>query len=101
MEKYKTPQQKLHIRYKNAKGKLENASQMSKESQNLVKRTLVNRKLALVTPPGKKTPSKINISKRWTLYLVKLHVYNRNLRSLFKNCKTRTRSKGNKVTTFR
>ena len=31
---------------------------MSKKSQNLVKRTPVNRELALVTPPRKKTPSK-------------------------------------------
>ena len=50
LEKYKVPPQKLHIRYKNAKRKLETASQMSKESQNLVKRTPVNRELALVTP---------------------------------------------------
>ena len=50
--------QKLHIRYKNVKRKLEVALQMSKESQNLIKRTPVNRNLALVTPPRKKTPSK-------------------------------------------
>ena len=31
---------------------------MSKESQNLVKRTPVNRELALLTPDRKKTPSK-------------------------------------------
>ena len=31
---------------------------MSKESQNLVKRTAVNRDLALVTPPRKKASSK-------------------------------------------
>ena len=31
---------------------------MSKKSQNLVKRTPVNRELALVTPPRKKTLSK-------------------------------------------
>ena len=37
LEKYKTPPQKLHIRYKNAKLKLKIASQMSKDSQNLVK----------------------------------------------------------------
>ena len=37
LEKYKTPPQKLHIRYKNAKRKLKIASQMSKDSQNLVK----------------------------------------------------------------
>ena len=42
----------------NAKCKLGIASQMSKESQNLVKRTPVIRELALVTPPIKKTPSK-------------------------------------------
>ena len=58
LEKYKTPPQKLHIQYKNAKRKLKIASQMSKESQNLVKKTPVNRELALVTPPRKKTPSK-------------------------------------------
>ena len=57
-EKYKTPPQKLHVRYKNAKRKLVIASQMSKESQNLVKRTAVNRDLALVTPPRKKASSK-------------------------------------------
>ena len=38
--------------------KLEIASQMSKESQNLVKRTPVNSELALVTPPRNKTLSK-------------------------------------------
>ena len=32
LEKHKTPPQKLHIRYKNAKRKLEIASQMSKDS---------------------------------------------------------------------
>ena len=32
LEKYKTPPQKLHIRYKNAKRKLEIASQMSNDS---------------------------------------------------------------------
>ena len=37
LEKYKTPPQKLHIRYKNAKRKLKIASQISKDSQNLVK----------------------------------------------------------------
>ena len=58
LEKYKTPPQKLLIRYKNGKHKLEIASQMSKESQTLAKRTTVNRELALVTPPRKKTPSK-------------------------------------------
>ena len=82
LEKYKTPPQKLHVRYKNAKRKLVIASQMSKESQNLVKRTAVNRDLALVTPPRKKASSKNNISKSWTLYLVKLHVYNSNVKKL-------------------
>ena len=81
-EKCKTPPQKLHVRYKNAKRKLVIASQMSKESQNLVKRTAVNRDLALVTPPRKKASSKNNISKSWTLYLVKLHVYNSNVKKL-------------------
>ena len=46
------------MRYKNVKRKLEVALQMCKESQNLIKRTPVNRDLALVTPPRKKTPSK-------------------------------------------
>ena len=63
-EKYKTPPQKLHVRYKNAKRKLVIASQMSKESQNLVKRTAVNRDLALVTPPRKKASSKKTISAK-------------------------------------
>ena len=67
LEKYKTPSQKLPMRYKNAKCKIEVTSQISKESQNLVKRTPVNRELASVTPPSN------NISKIWTLYLVKLH----------------------------
>ena len=67
LEKYKTPSQKLHMRYKNAKRKIKITSQISKESQNLVKRTPANRELASVTPPGN------NISKIWTLYLVKLH----------------------------
>ena len=58
LEKYKIPPQKLHIQYKNAKRKLKIVSQMSKESQNLVKKTPVNRELALVTPPRKNTPSK-------------------------------------------
>ena len=43
LEKYKTPPQKLHIRYKNPNRKLEIASQMSKDTQNLVKRTPVIR----------------------------------------------------------
>ena len=61
LEKYKTPPQKLHIRYKNAKRKLEIASQMSKDSQNLVERTPVIRECKLVPPARKKTPSKNNI----------------------------------------
>ena len=36
LKKYKTASQKLHIRYKNVKRKLEIASQMSQESKNLV-----------------------------------------------------------------
>ena len=44
--------------YKNANVKLESTSQMSKESQNLVKRFPVNKELALVTLPRKKAPSK-------------------------------------------
>ena len=63
LEKYKTPPQKLHLRYKNAKRKLEIASQMSKDSQNLVKRTPVVRECTLVPPPRKKTPSKKQYKK--------------------------------------
>ena len=44
--------------YKNAKRKLEIASQMSKDSQNLVQRTPAIRKRTLVPPPTKKTSSK-------------------------------------------
>ena len=62
------------MRYKNAKRKLEIASQMSKKSQNLVKRTPVNRELALLTHLEKRHDLKNNISKSWTLYPVKLHV---------------------------
>ena len=74
LEKHKTPPQKLHIRYKNAKRKLEIASQMSKDSQNLVKRTPVIRERTLVPPPRKKTPSKKQYQKNWTIYLEKMHV---------------------------
>ena len=58
LEKYKTLPQKLHIRYKNAKRKLGIASQMSKGSQNLVKRTPVIGERTLVPPPKKMTSSK-------------------------------------------
>ena len=58
LEKSKTPQQKLHIRPKNAKRKLEITSQMSNDSQNLVKRMPVIRECTLVPPPRKKTSSK-------------------------------------------
>ena len=64
LEKYKTPPQTLHLRYKNAKRKLEIASQMSKDSQNLVKRTPVIRECILVPPPRKKTPSKKQYKKK-------------------------------------
>ena len=47
---------------------------MFKKSQNLAKRTAVNRELALVTQLEKRHHLKNNISKSWTLYLVKLHV---------------------------
>ena len=61
LEKYKTPPQKLHLRYK--------------DSQNLVKRTPVVRECTLVPPPRKKTPSKKQYKKNsWTIYLVKVHV---------------------------
>ena len=76
LEKYKTPSQKLHMQYKNAKRKIEITSQISKESQNFVKRTPVNRELASVTLPSN------NISKIWTLYLVKLHGQKKNLKKL-------------------
>ena len=72
-EKYKTPPQKLHIRYKNAKRKLEIASQMSKDSPNLVKRTAVIRIRTLVPPPRKKTPSKKQYQKKLD-NSVKMHV---------------------------
>ena len=49
LEKYKTPPQKLHLRHKNVKRKLEIATQMSKDSQNLVKRTLVIRECTSTT----------------------------------------------------
>ena len=58
LEKYKTPPQKLHIRYNNAKRKLEIASRMSKDSQNFVKTTHAIRERTLVFPSRKKTPSK-------------------------------------------
>ena len=74
LEKYKTPPQKLHIRYKNAKRKLEITSQMSKDSQNLVKRALVIRERTLIPPPRKKTPSKKQYQKSWTIHVVKMHV---------------------------
>ena len=64
LEKYKTPPQRLHIRYKNAKRKLEIASKMSKESQNLLKRTPVTREHILVPPTRKKTPSKKQYQKK-------------------------------------
>ena len=51
LEKYKTPPQKLHIRYKNAKCKAEIASQMAGDSQNLVKRTPVIRESTLISTP--------------------------------------------------
>ena len=63
LKKYKTPPQKLHIRYKNAKRKLKIASQMSKDSQSLVKTTPVIREHTLVPPPRKNTPSKNNIKE--------------------------------------
>ena len=48
---------------------------MSKDSQNLVKRTPVIRECTLVPPPRKKTPSKKQYKKNsWTIYLVKVHV---------------------------
>ena len=74
MEKYKTLPQKLHMRYKNSKRKLEIASQMSKKSQNLDEGAPVNIELALVTSHKKIYHLKRNISKIWALYLVKLHV---------------------------
>ena len=64
LEKYKTLSQKLHLRYKNAKRKSEIASQMSKDGQNLVKRTPVIRECTLVPPPRKKTPSKKQYPKK-------------------------------------
>ena len=63
LEKYKTPPQKLHIRYKNAKRKLEIASQMCNDSQNLFKRTPVIIERSLVPPPRKHTPSKKQYQK--------------------------------------
>ena len=51
LEKYKTPPQKLLIRYKNAKRKLEIAPQMSKDSQNLVETTFTIRERTIVPPP--------------------------------------------------
>ena len=49
---------------KNAKRKIEIASQMSRNSQNLVKRTPVIRERTLVLPPRKKTPSKKQYQKK-------------------------------------
>ena len=63
LEKYKTPPQKLHIRYKNAKRKLEIASQMCNDSQNLVKRTPVIIERTLAPPPRKNTPPKKQYQK--------------------------------------
>ena len=74
LEKYKTPPQKLHIRYKHAKRKLEIASQMSKESQNLFKRPPVIRERILVSPPRKKTPSKKQYQKKLDNLSKKMHV---------------------------
>ena len=74
LEKYKTAPQKLRIRYKNAKHKLEIASQMSKDSQDLVKRTPVIRERTLVPHLEKRLHLKNNIKKSWTNYLVKMHV---------------------------
>ena len=54
LEKYKAPPQKLSIRHKNAKSELEIACQMSKDSQNLVKRRRVIRECTLVPTPYKK-----------------------------------------------
>ena len=71
LEKYKTLPQKLHVIYKNAKRKLGIASQMSKGSQNLVKRTPVIGECTLVPPPKKMTSSKKQYQKIWT---VKIHV---------------------------
>ena len=70
----KLPLQKLHIRYKNAKRKLEIASQMSKDSQNLVQRTPVIRERTLVPLTRRKTPSKKQYQKSWKIFLVKMHV---------------------------
>ena len=64
LQKCKTPQQKLHIRSKNAKRKLEITSQMSNDSQNLVKRMPVIRECTLVPPPRKKTSSKKQYQKK-------------------------------------
>ena len=52
------------LRYKNAKRKLEIASQMSKDNQSLVKKTPVIRECTLVPPPRKKTPSKKQYQKK-------------------------------------
>ena len=62
LEKYKNPRPKLHIRYKNAKRILQVDSQMSKDSQNLVKKTPKER--TLVPTPGKKTLSKKQYQKK-------------------------------------
>ena len=89
--KNETLPQKLYIRYKNAKRKLEIASQMSKDSQNLVKRTPMIRERKLVPRPRKKTPSKKQYKKSWTIYLVKMYVQKKNLK--MPNLKLQNQSK--------
>ena len=75
LEKYKTPPEKLHIRYKNEKRKLEIASQMSKDSQSLVKRTPVIREHILEYPYlEQRLHLKYKIKKSWTIHLVKMHI---------------------------
>ena len=96
LEKCKTPSQKLHIRCKNAKRKLEISSQMSKV------RTV---RIWLKEHPHlqKILHLKNNIKESWIIYLVKIFVQKQNLKMLTlkfqsqsKNCKLATETFGEK-----
>ena len=77
VEKYKTPPEIVRITYKNEKRKLEIAFQMSKDSQSLVKRTPV-----MYCHLEQRLHLKYKIKKSWTIHLVKMRIYKKNLKML-------------------
>ena len=74
---------------------------MSKESQNLVKRTPVNRELALLTPDRKKTPSKKQYQQKLGTLSSKVACLEQELKAYLKIAYSKLEQEDNKETTSR